>query len=104
MTAFSKKVCLTMLASVLLLGGLAGAWHASAQTASPQPAVTPTPTPTPDEEVIKVDTEVVNVLFTAQDRNRRLLTDLRQADVQLMEDGKAQEIVTFSRQVDLPLS
>lgn len=74
--------------------------------ASAQATATPTPTPAaiPDDEVIKVDTELVNVLFTAQDRNRRLLTDLRQSDVQLLEDGKPQEIVTFSRQVDLPLS
>ena len=71
-------------------------------TTSPSP--TPTPAPTPDDEVIKVDTEVVNVLFTAQDRNRRLLTDLKQGDIRLLEDGKEQELVAFSRQVDLPLS
>jgi VWFA-related protein len=46
----------------------------------------------------------VNVLFTAQDRNRRLLTDLKQGDVQLLEDGRSQEISVFARQVDLPLS
>ncbi len=71
-------------------------------TKSPSP--TPTPAPTPDDEIIKVDTEVVNVLFTAQDRNRRLLTDLKQGDIRLLEDGKEQELVAFSRQVDLPLS
>ena len=74
----------------------------SAQTA-PAAASTPTPTPTPDE-VIQIDTEVVNVLFTAQDRNRRLLTDLKQTDIRLLENGQPQEIVSFSKQVDLPLS
>ncbi len=68
------------------------------------PTPTPTPTPAEDDEIIKIDTEVVNVLFTAQDRNRRLLTDLRQADVRILETGTPQEIVAFSRQVDLPLS
>jgi VWFA-related protein len=63
-----------------------------------------TPTPTPDDEVIKVDSDVVNVLFTAQDNSRRLLTDLKQEDVVLLEDGKQQETVAFTRQVDLPLS
>ncbi len=63
----------------------------------------PTPTP-PEDEVIKVDTDVVNVLFTAQDRSRRLLTDLKQSDVRLLENGQQQEITAFSRQVDLPLS
>lgn len=109
---------LAVLTFVSLFGGAAffGSEFAGAQQMPPNPAKTsasPTPTPTPpdeeqpvieDDEVIKVDTEVVNVLFTAQDKNRRLLTDLKQADVRLLEDGQAQEIVAFSRQVDLPLS
>ncbi len=65
---------------------------------------TPTPTPSEEDEVIKVDTEVVNVLFTAQDRNRRLLTDLKQADIKVLENGQPQNVVSFNRQVDLPLS
>ena len=88
-------------------GGLAGAWSVGAQSetkSTASPTATPTPTPTPEDEVIKVDSEVVNVLFTAQDRDRRLLTSLKQADILLFEDGKQQEFVTFSRQVDLPLS
>lgn len=88
--------------SAAALVGL-NASHAQADPASTAKAA-PTPTPTPDDEVIKVDTEVVNVLFTAQDKNRRLLTDLKQGDVRLLEDGKPQEFVAFSRQVDLPLS
>ncbi len=69
----------------------------------------PTPTPTPeiiddDDEPIKIDTEVVNVLFSAQDKNRRLLTDLKQEDVRLLENGQPQEIIAFQRQVDLPMS
>lgn len=72
------------------------------QSASPTP--TPTEIPIEDDEIIKVDTEVVNVLFTAQDKSRRLLTNLKQNDVKIIEDGQPQEIVSFSRQVDLPLS
>ena len=86
--------------------GLVGAWSVGAQQADVKtaPTATPTPTPTPEDEVIKVDSEVVNVLFTAQDRDRRLMTGLKQSDILLLEDGKPQELVTFSRQVDLPLS
>lgn len=67
------------------------------------------PTPTPpveedDDEVIRIGTEVVNVLFTAQDKDRRLLTDLKAEDVEIYEDGELQEIVEFTRQVDLPVS
>lgn len=72
---------------------------------SPSPTATATPEAVEeDDEIIKVDTEVVSVLFTAQDKNRRLLTDLKQADVRILEDGQPQEITSFARQVDLPLS
>jgi VWFA-related protein len=57
-----------------------------------------------DEEPIKIDTEVVNVLFTAQDKNRRLLTNLKESDVKILENGQPQEISYFARQVDLPMS
>src|SRR5438132_100676 len=98
------------LTAVLLAGGALFKFEnveAQKAPASPLPQASATPTPTPstsEEEVIKVDTEVVNVLFTAQDRNRRLLTDLKQSDIKILENGQAQEITAFSRQVDLPLS
>lgn len=69
-----------------------------------QTVPTPTPTPTEDDEILKIDTELVNLLFTAQDKDRRLLTTLRKEDIRILEDGQPQEIFTFQRQVDLPLS
>lgn len=106
---FSRNRFLVLLTAAFSLVWLIGFSAADAQQTPPNPAVkssspTPTPTPSPDDEVIKVDTDVVNVLFTAQDRNRRLLTDLKQGDIQLLENGQPQELVAFSRQVDLPLS
>ena len=74
----------------------------NAQTASP--SATPPPTPNPEDEEIKIDTEVVNVLFTAQDKDRRLLLGLKKEDIQILEDGKPQPVQAFSRQVDLPMS
>jgi VWFA-related protein len=71
---------------------------------SPVPAARATPPPSDDDEVIKVETEAVNVLFTAQDRNRRLLTNLKAEDVRVLENGQPQQISAFARQVDLPLS
>ena len=80
----------------------------NASNAQQNPTVKPSPTATPvvedDDEPIKIDTEVVNILFTAQDKNRRLLTDLKQEDIRIIENGQAQEITYFGRQVDLPLS
>lgn len=76
--------------------------------AQQNPTVKPSPTATPeieeDDEPIKIDTEVVNILFSAQDKNRRLLTDLKQEDIRILENGQQQEITYFGRQVDLPLS
>jgi VWFA-related protein len=105
-----------LVALLAVAGGafwLAGWQGADAQQAPPYtPAnvvkATPTPAGTPppveDDEPIKVDSDVVNVLFTAQDKNRRLLTSLAQGDVKLLENNEVQEIISFSRQVDLPLS
>ena len=76
----------------------------SAQTAGATPSATPPPTPNPEDEEIKIDTEVVNVLFTAQDKDRRLLLGLKKEDVQILEDGKPQPVQAFARQVDLPMS
>jgi VWFA-related protein len=107
---FSRKRILGLIAGLAAVVWLIGFTGISAQQNPPSPeakaAAKPTPTPTPsdDDEVIKVDSEVVNVLFTAQDKNRRLLTDLKQGDVRILEDGQPQELTTFSRQVDLPLS
>jgi Ca-activated chloride channel family protein len=83
-----------------------GLGRASAQEATPQTAAKPTPKPTVSDEddVIKIETEAVNVLFTAQDRNRRLLTNLKPEDVRILENGQPQQISAFSRQIDLPLS
>lgn len=100
-----KNKILILAVGLLFVGGAffsQNASQAQQKTVSTSPTVTPTPEE--DNEVIKIDTEVVNVLFTAQDKNRRLITDLRQEDVRILEDGQVQEITAFGRQVDLPLS
>lgn len=84
-------------------------FNSQPSSAQQQTNTSPTVTPTPevieeDDEPIEIDTEVVNVLFSAQDKNRRLLTDLKQEDIKLLENGQPQEIVAFQRQVDLPIS
>lgn len=100
-----KNKVLMLLVGLLALGGVFFSRDIShAQQVPPQATVTPTPEIEDDDEPIKIDTEVVNVLFTAQDKNRRLLTELKKEDVKLIEDGQPQEIVAFGRQVDLPLS
>jgi VWFA-related protein len=107
--AMNRKKNLIVLTICLLFLSVAfwGAdFTSNAQQIPPAPVVSPTPPDIPeeDDEIINIDTEVVNVLFTAQDNKRRLLTNLQQGDIRLFENGQAQELVAFSRKVDLPLS
>ena len=80
-----------------------GSLNVSAQDPLPPPLPTP-PVIDESDDVIEIDSEVVNVLFTAQDRKRRLVTSLKRNDIRIFENGKQQEIVEFTRRVDLPLS
>ena len=84
--------------------GMLGGGVTSAQQTDPKPATSPTPPIEEEDKVEKVETESVNVLFTAQDRNRKLILTLKQEDVRVFENGQPQEVSAFSRQIDLPLS
>ena len=104
----SRKYTIFLFGLLFTGASLIGFDRSTAQTTAPPPqtsvSTSPTPPPEEDDEVIKIDTEVVNVLFTAQDKIRRLLTTLKQSDIRILENGQPQEIVAFSRQIDLPLS
>lgn len=93
------KIVASLIFAVVLFFGL-NSIQAQTVTSSPSP----TPATVEDDEILKIDTELVNLLFTAQDKDRRLLTSLKKEDIRILEDGKNQEIFTFQRQVDLPLS
>src|SRR5688572_20974250 len=91
-----------LLASVGL--GIFAERPVDAQQTEPKPATSPTPPIEEEDRVEKVETESVNVLFTAQDRNRKLILTLKQEDLRVFENGQPQEVSAFSRQIDLPLS
>ncbi len=57
-----------------------------------------------DPDIIRVDTDLTNLLFTVTDKNKRFITTLKQEDVRLIEDGVPQTIVTFQRETDRPLA
>jgi VWFA-related protein len=57
-----------------------------------------------DDLTLKFGAKLVNVLFSVQDKQNRFLNDLKQEDVQVLEDGQLQEIFTFKRELDLPLT
>ena len=102
---FRKDGFIVLLLMAAVVGFVAfGGEHVGAQEkTAAKPVASPTP-PAEEDEVFKVETESVSVLFTAQDKMRKLLTNLKQEDVRILENGQVQEISAFSRQIDLPLS
>ena len=95
------------LACAVLFAG-AGA-SARQQPSSPPPQRPAQQQPTPDvplddEDVERVETDLTNVLFTAVDKNRRFVTSLKQEDIRVLEDGVPQQVFTFQRETDRPLS
>jgi VWFA-related protein len=57
-----------------------------------------------DDDIERVETDLTNVLFTAVDKNKRFVTSLKQEDVSVFEDNVKQEVFTFQRETDRPLS
>ena len=60
-------------------------------------------TPADQDDVIRVDTDLTNLLFTAADKQNHFITTLKEEDFRLTEDGVLQNIVTFQRETDRPL-
>lgn len=96
-----------MLAAASLCAGVGA--RAQQQQSQPPAAQQQKPAQKPDEpvdddDVERVETDLTNVLFTATDRNKRFVTTIKQEDISVLEDGVPQQVFTFQRQVDLPLS
>lgn len=53
---------------------------------------------------IKVDVDIVNILFTVKSKHGGLVGNLEKGDFTLFEEGKQQDIKYFTRQTDLPLT
>jgi len=82
--------------------------HVKAQSAS-QPSRAaqkdkPQTPKTPEAEIVRVDTDITNIFFTATDKDRRYVTTITQADLTVLEDGKPQKLFAFQRETDRPLS
>jgi Ca-activated chloride channel family protein len=57
-----------------------------------------------EADVIRVETDLVNTLFTAVDKDRHFITSLRSEDIRIFEDGVQQDISLFEHEVDRQLS
>jgi VWFA-related protein len=57
-----------------------------------------------DLPTIKVDVDLVNVMFTVRSKSNALISTLTKADLTVYEDGKAQTTKYFTRETNLPLT
>src|ERR1043165_6710497 len=110
----SRPVVLLVLVALLMCGGLARRTLSAKNdnnTQNPTAFASPSPTPRNREEVpqdsdeiIKTETNLTNIFFTAADKNKRFISDLKAEDIRVLEDGQPQEIFTFQTTIDLPFS
>ena len=112
-----RPLLLLLFIAMLLLGSAAASDSMLAQSqtgnsgrlADALPSPSPTPrnreeVPQDSDEVVKVETNLTNLFFTAADKNRRFINTLKSEDIRVFEDGQPQEIFTFQQSADLPLS
>lgn len=96
----------TLITLVIAIGfGLVSAFigfdtsRAQTNTAKPTPTPTPIakPSPTPDDEIIKIETELVNLNVRVIDRNNRPINNIKESEFKIYEDGALQQIEFFSK-------
>ncbi|HEY4425699.1 MAG TPA: VWA domain-containing protein [Pyrinomonadaceae bacterium] len=115
---FSRPFVVLVLVSLLVCGGIASQTQLAKEagkneTTQQDAAALASPSPTPrnreevpqdSDEVIKVETNLTNIFFTAADKNKRFISNLKAEDIRVFEDGQPQEIFTFQQNIELPLS
>src|SRR6266404_4030091 len=111
MTLASRFLLVMVLSLVVAASGLRSA-EINTQAQQHQPPVvhkTPPQKPAsgdsePEAEVVRVETDLVNTLFTAVDKDRHFVTSLRPEDVRIFENDVPQPVSVFQRETDRPLS
>jgi VWFA-related protein len=53
---------------------------------------------------IKAEVNLVNLFATVRDKNKRIVTDLKQDDFKVSEDGHEEKIAFFSKEMALPIT
>ena len=109
----NRPLLLLLFVFALLCAGVTSSSMSAKSDSSPGASAFAFPSPSPrvreeipqdSDEVIKVETNLTNIFFTAADKNKRFISDLKKEDIRVMEDGQPQEIFTFQQNIDLPLS
>ena len=117
-TTLMKTVTLSVLITIALAAAFARASLAqngaqrNSRARTVEQLAQPSPTPPKKEEevtlnsddVVRVETNLTNIFFTAADKQKRFISSLKREDVRVLEDGVPQDIFTFQPNSDLPLS
>jgi len=106
-----RPILLLLLVFLVVCGSMATRRMSAKNETGVAPTASPSPTPRTREElpqdsdeVVKFDTNLTNIFFTAADKNKRFISNLKAEDIRVLEDGEPQEIFTFQTNIDLPLS
>ncbi len=106
-----RRIIIAIVALGVLLASVAASQKPAPARKPPQQAPAPRQNPNPDtdeipssEEAVRLGTDLVNLLFTAVDRNNRSISDIRQEEITVLEDGRPQQIFTFKRETTLPIN
>lgn len=97
----SSRFFVPLAVALLVIGGTLSWQMSGAQQTVPQPA----PDQGDQESTIKINVELVNILFTVHARKGgQLIPNLEKNNFKVYEDGKEQTVQRFSRETDLPLT
>jgi Ca-activated chloride channel homolog len=88
---------------LLSLSGLAVGQRGQKPATPPAPKQ-PAPGSAGEDQTIKVNVDLVNILFSVVDRKGKFVTNLKKEDFKVFEDEKLQSISNFSSESDLPLT
>ena len=117
-TTLLKTVTLSVLITIALAAAFARASlgqngaQRNSRARTVEQLAQPSPTPPKKEEevtlnsddVVRVETNLTNIFFSAADKQKRFISTLKREDVRVLEDGVPQDIFTFQPNSDLPLS
>ena len=57
-----------------------------------------------DEQTLKLGTQLVTVPFNVTDKKNAYINNLSKDDIEVLEDNKPQQVFSFERQTDLPIT
>jgi len=57
-----------------------------------------------DEQTLKLGTQLVTVPFNVTDKKNAYINSLSKDDIEVLEDNKPQQVFSFERQTDLPIT